>query len=56
MPILLESMNIGKIEVKNRFVRSATAEGAADENGMITNKLFEIYRVDVITCVQLSKD
>lgn len=44
MSILFESMNIGKMEVKNRFVRSATAEGAADETGLITDKLFDIYR------------
>jgi 2,4-dienoyl-CoA reductase-like NADH-dependent reductase (Old Yellow Enzyme family) len=44
MSILFESMNIGDMEVKNRFVRSATAEGAADETGLITDRIFDIYR------------
>jgi 2,4-dienoyl-CoA reductase-like NADH-dependent reductase (Old Yellow Enzyme family) len=44
MSILFEPKDIGKMEVKNRFVRSATAEGAADETGLIADKLFDIYR------------
>jgi 2,4-dienoyl-CoA reductase-like NADH-dependent reductase (Old Yellow Enzyme family) len=44
MPILFEPRNIGKMEVKNRFVRSATAEGASDEAGRITDEIFHIYR------------
>jgi len=30
---------IGKFEIKNRFVRSATYEGLATEDGEITDKL-----------------
>ena len=44
MPILFEQKNIGTMTIKNRFVRSATAESAADEHGMINHKLFSIYR------------
>jgi 2,4-dienoyl-CoA reductase-like NADH-dependent reductase (Old Yellow Enzyme family) len=43
MSVLFESRNIGNIKIKNRFVRSATAEGTFDETGMITSKLFHIY-------------
>ncbi len=43
MSILFEPRNIGKMEVKNRFVRSATAEGASDEAGRITDRIFHIY-------------
>lgn len=44
MSILFTPRNIGKMVIKNRFVRSATAEGAADENGLITDEIFPIYR------------
>lgn len=44
MSILFEPKNIGEMEIKNRFVRSATAESASDETGAITDKLFDIYR------------
>lgn len=44
MSILFEPGNIGQMEVKNRFVRSATAESAADETGSITDTFFHIYR------------
>lgn len=30
--------------VKNRFVRSATAERAVDERGFVTDEMFEVYR------------
>ena len=39
MSVLFEPKNIGKMEVRNRFVRSATAEGVADEAGLINDKL-----------------
>ena len=35
---------IGQIEIKNRFVRSATYEGLATEKGDITEKLIEFYK------------
>ncbi len=35
---------IGQIEIKNRFVRSATYEGLATEKGNITEKLIEFYK------------
>ena len=44
MSILFDPVNIGKMEVKNRFVRSATAESASDETGAISDKLIDLYR------------
>ena len=35
---------IGKLEIKNRFVRSATYEGLATEDGEITDKLVDFYK------------
>ena len=35
MSILFEPTKIGSIEVKNRFMRSATYYGLADENGFV---------------------
>ena len=35
---------IGNLEIKNRFVRSATYEGLATEEGEITNKLVDFYK------------
>ncbi|MFX0083601.1 MAG: NADH:flavin oxidoreductase [Candidatus Hodarchaeota archaeon] len=35
---------IGKLEIKNRFVRSATYEGLATEDGEITDKLIDFYK------------
>ncbi len=35
---------IGKLEIKNRFVRSATYEGLAGEDGEITDKLINFYK------------
>ena len=37
-------MKIGEMEVKNRFVRSATYEGMAQENGKISNDLIKMYQ------------
>jgi len=36
-------MNIGKMEVKNRFVHSATYQGMALENGKVTDDLIKKY-------------
>lgn len=44
MSILFTPMNIGKMEVKNRFIRSATYHGMALENGEITDDLINEYR------------
>jgi 2,4-dienoyl-CoA reductase-like NADH-dependent reductase (Old Yellow Enzyme family) len=44
MSILFTPMNIGKMEVKNRFVRSATYHGMALETGEITDKLINGYQ------------
>jgi 2,4-dienoyl-CoA reductase-like NADH-dependent reductase (Old Yellow Enzyme family) len=41
---LFESSNIGPLSVKNRFVRSATWEGMADEGGSCTPKLVELTK------------
>ncbi|MFX0073798.1 MAG: NADH:flavin oxidoreductase [Candidatus Hermodarchaeota archaeon] len=35
---------IGSMEIKNRFVRSATFEGMATEDGYITDKHIELYK------------
>ena len=35
---------IGKLEIKNRFVRSATYEGLATDKGEITDKLIDFYK------------
>jgi len=37
-------MKIGTLEIKNRFVRSATYEGMATEEGHVTDKLVELYK------------
>ncbi len=39
MSILFEPMKIGEIEVENRFVRSATCENMAKENGEVTDDI-----------------
>jgi 2,4-dienoyl-CoA reductase-like NADH-dependent reductase (Old Yellow Enzyme family) len=35
---------IETLEIKNRFVRSATYEGMATEDGYITDKHLELYK------------
>jgi len=44
MSILFTPMNIGKMEVKNRFIRSATYHGMALETGEITDDLINEYK------------
>jgi 2,4-dienoyl-CoA reductase-like NADH-dependent reductase (Old Yellow Enzyme family) len=41
---LFEPMTIGSLEVRNRFVRSATAESLSDEEGRPLPELTEMYR------------
>ncbi|CAM4412546.1 NADH:flavin oxidoreductase [Vibrio agarivorans] len=44
MSTLFSPARIGKVSLKNRFVRSATWENMATEDGHMTNKLYDIYR------------
>jgi 2,4-dienoyl-CoA reductase-like NADH-dependent reductase (Old Yellow Enzyme family) len=41
MSILFTPMKIGKMEIKNRFVRSATNENLATEKGEVTDELIK---------------
>jgi 2,4-dienoyl-CoA reductase-like NADH-dependent reductase (Old Yellow Enzyme family) len=38
------SKKIGELEIKNRFVRSATGEGIAINGGYVTEKLIDLYK------------
>lgn len=44
MSILFEPTRIGQLEVKNRIVRSATAERLVDKDGIATDGLVKLYR------------
>ncbi len=44
MSVLFNSGHIGSLEIKNRFVRSATWEGLANDDGSVTDSLLEVYR------------
>jgi len=39
-----KTMKIGNLEIKNRFVRSATFEGMATEEGYVTQQHLELYK------------
>ena len=41
---LFESCKVGNLELRNRFVRSATWDGSADANGAVTDNSVSIYR------------
>ena len=43
MPNLFDPLTINKMEIKNRFVRSATVENLGDR-GMVTDALLDLYR------------
>ncbi|MFH0997634.1 MAG: NADH:flavin oxidoreductase [Pseudomonadota bacterium] len=43
MSILFETMKIGKLRLRNRFVRSATYDGCADKYGHVTEKQIHLY-------------
>ncbi len=43
MAELFEETSIGSLKMKNRFVRSATWSGVADDRGRITTKALELY-------------
>ena len=42
MNTLFESNKIGTMNLSNRFIRSATWEGMADDNGKCSSKLIEL--------------
>ena len=44
MSMLFEPIDIGPLTIKNRFVRSATYEAMASENGEVTEELIRLYR------------
>ena len=44
MSVLFTPKKIGKMEIKNRFVHSATYECMADHNGEVTDKMIKRYR------------
>ncbi len=41
MPVLFTPKKIGKMEIKNRFVHSATYECMANNSGEVTDKLIK---------------
>lgn len=43
MPTLFDATTINSLQLKNRFVRSATWEGMATEDGAVTPRLVELY-------------
>ena len=43
MNILFETMKIGRLRLRNRFVRSATYDGCADKAGHVTEKQIDLY-------------
>jgi len=43
MKSLFDNINLKNLNLKNRFVRSATWEKLADDNGFMTDKLLNIY-------------
>ena len=44
MSLLLNSFSSGPIRLKNRFVRSATGESRANEEGCLKDTVFPIYK------------
>jgi 2,4-dienoyl-CoA reductase-like NADH-dependent reductase (Old Yellow Enzyme family) len=45
VPVLFSPVKLGNLEVKNRFVHSATTESMAGENGEVTEALVKRYEV-----------
>jgi len=43
MKTLFDQTSLSGIKMKNRFIRSATWEGMADDKGHMTDKLFKVY-------------
>lgn len=44
MSVLFEPMKIGKLELKNLFVRSATYFGLSDEDGLISQASVDLMK------------
>jgi 2,4-dienoyl-CoA reductase-like NADH-dependent reductase (Old Yellow Enzyme family) len=44
MSLLFEPFKVGNLQIKNRFVHSATCESMATERGEVTDDLVERYR------------
>jgi 2,4-dienoyl-CoA reductase-like NADH-dependent reductase (Old Yellow Enzyme family) len=44
MSLLFSPLKIGNLELRNRFVRSATFEGMAKENGEVGDDILKLYR------------
>ncbi len=44
MSTLFEPTHIGRMQLRNRLVRSATFEGMADDDGLPSKALFDLYR------------
>jgi 2,4-dienoyl-CoA reductase-like NADH-dependent reductase (Old Yellow Enzyme family) len=44
MSLLFSPLKIGSLELRNRFVRSATFEGMAKENGEVSDDVLKLYR------------
>ena len=45
MNVLFTPQMIGNVELKNRFIHSATYEGMADPDGSVTKDLIKRYRI-----------
>ena len=45
MSILFDPMALGNVQIKNRFVHSATVEGTATERGEVTDDMVRRYRI-----------
>ena len=44
MSILFTPIEFGKLQINNRFIHSATYEGAALETGEVSDKLIKRYK------------
>jgi 2,4-dienoyl-CoA reductase-like NADH-dependent reductase (Old Yellow Enzyme family) len=44
MSLLFSPVKIGRVEVNNRFVRSATNEGMATPSGEVTDRMIKVYQ------------
>lgn len=43
MSLLASSFRLNNLEIKNRFLRSATVESMADIDGCVTDQLLKLY-------------
>jgi 2,4-dienoyl-CoA reductase-like NADH-dependent reductase (Old Yellow Enzyme family) len=48
MSILFTPINLGDVQIKNRFIHSATYEVMALETGEVSDKLVELNRFAVV--------